>query len=230
MAEYPKSSARRLSAPGLIAWLSVCLLAAAWGRTLSAAWQALWAEMGAFGLAAAVGLEAMHHVRALRAAVLRRRAQHERAESGLSRLDEHTAALDSINIAVRRLTDDLHKHKRGQARLPGMSKRHWEAHALSHYPLDITPIDDSGEADWRSIRPITGCVQCISSSAISFEHDQPFPTQVVLVTFRLSTGDRVSFVVDVVWTENKAEGLVSTGTMLAVGIPHDGQVAASLAG
>lgn len=40
-----------------VAWLSVCIIAAAWGnRLLSTEWQDVWAGLGAFGLAAALGL------------------------------------------------------------------------------------------------------------------------------------------------------------------------------
>jgi len=40
-----------------IGWLSVCIIAAAWGnRLLPSEWQNFWAAIGAFGLAAALGL------------------------------------------------------------------------------------------------------------------------------------------------------------------------------
>lgn len=40
-----------------IGWLSVCIIAAAWGnRLLPSEWQNVWAGVGAFGLAAALGL------------------------------------------------------------------------------------------------------------------------------------------------------------------------------
>ncbi len=40
-----------------IGWLSLCIIAAAWGnRLLPSEWQNVWAGVGAFGLAAALGL------------------------------------------------------------------------------------------------------------------------------------------------------------------------------
>ena len=40
-----------------IAWLSVCIIAAAWGnRLLPSEWQNVWGGLGAFGLTAALGL------------------------------------------------------------------------------------------------------------------------------------------------------------------------------
>ncbi|MBI2826550.1 MAG: hypothetical protein HYX69_17905 [Planctomycetia bacterium] len=40
-----------------IGWLSLCIIAAAWGnRLLPSEWQNVWGIVGAFGLAAALGL------------------------------------------------------------------------------------------------------------------------------------------------------------------------------
>ena len=49
---------RGVSITNLIAWLSVCLLAAAWGATIDPSWQPIWMRLGAFGLASALGLSA----------------------------------------------------------------------------------------------------------------------------------------------------------------------------
>ena len=61
-----KTRRKMPSMPSLIAWLSVCLLAAAWGHTLDQHWQAVWRQTGAFGLAAAVGLGALERMRGAR--------------------------------------------------------------------------------------------------------------------------------------------------------------------
>ena len=40
-----------------IGWLSLCIIASAWGyRLLPVEWRNLWGEVGVFGLAAALGL------------------------------------------------------------------------------------------------------------------------------------------------------------------------------
>lgn len=40
-----------------IAWLSLCIVAAAWGnRLLPSEWQNVWGTLGVFGLASALGL------------------------------------------------------------------------------------------------------------------------------------------------------------------------------
>ena len=57
MKDEPPSQKRAVrSVSSLIAWLSVCMLAAAWGAMLGPGWTTSWKLWGAFGLAAAVGL------------------------------------------------------------------------------------------------------------------------------------------------------------------------------
>jgi len=63
--EKPAKSTTR-SIAHLIAWLSVCMLAAAWGSVLGPGWTLPWMHWGAFGLAAAVGLGVSDRLRAER--------------------------------------------------------------------------------------------------------------------------------------------------------------------
>ena len=90
---------RTTSIPSLIAWLSLCLLAAAFGHALDTQWQIIWAEIGAFGLAAAVGLGSLEKTRAAATERVYNRVMQTRVECGLARLNEHSAAVDSINTA-----------------------------------------------------------------------------------------------------------------------------------
>lgn len=67
----------------LIAWLSVCMLAAAWGSSLGPDWALSWMEWGAFGLVAAVGLNISERVRAMQRQNAEKRAALDRLESRL---------------------------------------------------------------------------------------------------------------------------------------------------
>jgi|GEM_PF-7127320 len=58
MSNGEQETARGVDITNLIAWLSVCLLAAAWGATIDPSWQPIWMRLGAFGLVSAVGLSA----------------------------------------------------------------------------------------------------------------------------------------------------------------------------
>jgi hypothetical protein len=57
--------ARKTTVPGLIAWVSVCMIAACWGPELNPALRQWWGWMGLFGLSAAVGLEIAERSRLL---------------------------------------------------------------------------------------------------------------------------------------------------------------------
>ncbi|HVU86449.1 MAG TPA: hypothetical protein VHD36_03965 [Pirellulales bacterium] len=59
----------------LIAWLSVCMLAAAWGARMGPEWVTAWRDWGAFGLTAAVGLNVADRLR------LARRKRREEADA-----------------------------------------------------------------------------------------------------------------------------------------------------
>ena len=221
MQEHEENSGRLVKVPSLIAWISLCLLAAAWGHSLDLRLQVLWAQLGAFGLAAALGLECIQRMRKSRAHSIRNRAVRARMESGLSRMGEESATLDSINAAVRRLTDHVVSQRRLASSNTSLPKRHREAQLLGEYPLELTPVGNVNEDSSLEAAPtVPGRTRQISSTAISFEHVEPLNAQIVLATFNLKKGERLSFVVDVIWTEKTAGGLVSGGTLLAAGVPR----------
>jgi hypothetical protein len=217
MEQMHAKSPRALSLPSLIGWLSVCLLAAAMGRALDERWQVVWTEMGAFGLAAAVGLASLERVRQAREQRRRDRAMQARFECGLARLNQHSATIDAIHGAVRKLARRAAFELRGKLDVTPRNRRRDEMELVADYPLEIAPIDegtDSGDEP----PPLRGVLEQISSRVVSFRHDEPIPTRTVLLTFRLGD-ERLSFVVEITWTK-MAEGAYSSGgTVLAVGVP-----------
>ncbi len=220
MEELDGAAPRRVvSIPNMIAWLSLCVLAAAWGHTLDEHWQSIWAQMGAFGLAAAVGLGALEKARVVRQNRLQNCAMRARLECGLARMNEHGATLESINAAVQRLTQHALHHKHGAPRKAPPGTRSWQAQLLSNFPIEVTPVEDRGDSDCELTDPVAGFLRDISSRAVSFEHVEAFGTHLVLLTFKLGDKQRLSFVVDVLWTEKSNGGFASGGTVLAVGVP-----------
>jgi hypothetical protein len=208
------------SIPSLIAWLSVCLLAASWGHTLDDQWQTIWAEIGAFGLTAAVGLGAIEKVRLAQADRVHNRELQARVECGLARLNEHSAAVDSINAAVRRLTEHAAKTRRADMSVAPRGKRRVQNQLLGDYPLEVTPVEDQdGAFESHGVRGIAGQLRQISSQGVTFEHDVKFDTRIVLLTFKLGEEQRLAFVVDVMWTQQTIGGFTSGGAVLAVGVP-----------
>src|SRR5437868_3836908 len=98
---------RQVSVPSLIAWLSVCLLAASWGRTIDEQWQRYWTIAGTFGLVAAVGLGSVEKVRRFRNEWIREQAARTLVDGRLAQLNEHNAAHETIKIAIRELAEHV---------------------------------------------------------------------------------------------------------------------------
>jgi len=217
MGEINERQRRTLSLPNLIGWLSLCLLAAAMGRALDERWQVVWAEMGAFGLAAALGLASIERVRLARQQRERERAMRARVECGLARLHQHSATIDAINAAVRKLARQVAFELRGTLDATPRNRRRDEMELVADYPIEITPIDERAETD-AELPAVCGVLDRISSRVVSFRHDEPIPTRTALLTFRLGD-ERLSFVVEVTWTKAADGSYSSGGTVLAVGVP-----------
>ena len=125
-----------------------------------------------------------------------------------------------MNTAVRRLTEHAARKRSAGFGSTRPGRRLWQTQLLGDYPLEIVPVDDHEEpCESKSIAPLTGSLRQISSQGVSFEHDEPFAARIVLLTFKLGDDQRVSFVVDVMWSQKTVDGFTSGGTVLAVGVP-----------
>jgi hypothetical protein len=209
---------RVVSIPSLTAWLSLCILAAAWGRSLDEHWQGIWASLGAYGLAASVGLGILEKARLTHQKKLRDSALKSRVECGLERLNEQGATLDSINAAIRRLRAHATRQARGPS-TAGRARPGERSSPLGRLPMVIAPVVDHDESSCELADSIPGCLREISLHGVSFCHAKPFVARVAVLTFDLDERQRLSFVVDVLWTEASAECFVTGGTVLAVGVP-----------
>jgi hypothetical protein len=208
---------RLVSVPGLIAWLSLCMLAAAWGRTLDVRWQESWAQIGAFGLAAAVGLGGLEQARLYRANWISEQSVRLRFAGRLALMSEQSDALESIHEAIRRLAKHAAAERHGHMLRPASANG---SLALSNYPLDIIPVDENGAGfEIGSPHAIPGWLRKISSSAVSFEHDRAFSERVVVLAFKLGEHGPLCFVVDVKWTQRSSDHFASSGAVMAVGVP-----------
>ena len=169
---------RIVSVPNLTAWLSLCILAAAWGRSLDDRWQPVWASMGAYGLVASVGLSALEKARRAHQRRLQDRAVRSRVECGLDKLHEQGATLDSVNAALRRLNSYVSRHPSTVSDKAGHPKRASQAQSLASLPLEIAPVVDNGEDDCELAGAIDGSIEKISSAGVSFLHAEPFVARV----------------------------------------------------
>jgi hypothetical protein len=222
MDPYEEPGQRRIvSIPSLTAWLSLCILAAAWGRSLDERWQPIWADIGAYGLAASVGLSFLERARLAHHKWSQVRAIRARTECGLARLNEHGAVLDSINTAIRRLQNCA---SRNSSALPA-TPTSWRVRAsvrsrwLASLAMNVTPIVEQGDEQFERALGVRGTLRQISARGLSFCHTQAFPGRIAVLTFELDDGPPLSFVVEVQRTEVSPEGFLTHGAILEVGVP-----------
>lgn len=209
---------RIVSIPSLTAWLSLCILAAAWGRSLDERWQAVWADVGACGLAASLGLSALESARLANRKRSRERALQARAEFGLAKLNEQGAALDSVNAAIRRLYAFAGAEAHGSTARAGRSRRDQVSRRLSRIPMKIAPVADDGEVRAELVHSIDGSLRELTARGLVFSHSEPFATRIAVLTFTLGKGERLSLVVDILFTEASAEGFTTRGAALDAGV------------
>ena len=202
----------------LTAGLGICLLAAATGNALDDFWRPLWAESGAFGLVAAIGLGIAEKRQADRAEQLRDTASMARADFSLARLTNDCATIDSINAAVDRLTAHAARTRHAQVFPPNKQDRPRRNTILDGQPLSITSLVDTEGFDPSAAITILGSLRQISSRAITFEHDGAITSSTALLTFELDD-EQLSLVVDVKWTQKLDVGFASGGTILCAGVP-----------
>ena len=85
--------------------------------------------------------------------------------------------------------------------------------------MEIAPVVNHDESYCELAGAIPGSLRDISSRGVSFCHAQPFVAPDAVLTIELGDNERLSFVVDVLWTKASPEGFITGGTVLAVGVP-----------
>ena len=90
----------------LIAYLSVCMLAAAFGAVVGPVWSYWWALFGTFGLASAVGLDIVNRSHARRVDRVRNKRLAMRVARKLDELMSDMEVSDAIRAVLRLLQRD----------------------------------------------------------------------------------------------------------------------------
>jgi hypothetical protein len=208
----------------LIAYLSLCMLAAAFGAMVGPAWSRWWAIFGTFGLVSAVGLDVLNRSRARRADHMRRMRRSQLARKAERKLDEmmgDTESSAAIRAALRQFqpgaTDPTPQGTNCQAepRLP-LNK-----------PATITRLlRSSGDAGYRLGESLAGRVRNISRYGFGLAHNQQLERGLVLLKCELENGEPLRFIADVLWCELQDSGCYfSGGKILEVISPSDAQAA-----
>jgi hypothetical protein len=195
---------REVSLPSLIAWLSLCLLSAAWGRSISGPCQNLWMQGGTFGIVAAVGLGSLEKARKVCKASVRDQLLQSRVENRLVEWGERSTALESIKQALDEITKTAATH----------------GAPLEGFPLEIVMVKGNESFDCTSAESLPGRLKSFAASVVNFEHQDFVTEPVVVLVFDLAVNRQMCLVVNMTGTQANEAGFSSCGTALAAGVPQ----------
>jgi hypothetical protein len=205
----------------LIAYLSLCMLAAAFGAMVGPAWSRWWAIFGAFGLVSAVGLDVLNRSRARRADHRRRTKLSLKAERKLEAMMSDMESSGAICAALRQFQPgDTDPTRQGTGRQA-------EARLPLNNPATITPLfRSSGDTGYRLGEPRAVRVRNISRHGFCLTHDRQLDQGVALLEFELENGQPLQLIADVLWCELQESGChFSGGKILEVLGPSDARPA-----
>jgi hypothetical protein len=190
----------------LIAYLSVYMLAAAFGALVGPAWCRWWAIFGAFGLVSSTGLDALYQSR------VRLEADRRRKRIALvagRKLDEIRGGMESnsaIFAALRQLQPDPadpaapNAGHRPEPRLP-LDK-----------PATITRLlRPAGGSLQRMGEPLAGLLRNVSRHGVGLSHDRRLERGLVLLELNVENGEPLRFIADLLWCELQESGCYYSG-------------------
>ena len=201
----------------LIAYLSLCMLAAAFGAMVGPAWSCWWAIFGTFGLTSAVGLDVLNRSRARRADRTRRKQRSLKAERKLDEMMSDMESSGAIHAALRQFQPDA------KDPTPHGTNCQAEPRLPLDRPATITPLlRSSGDAGYRPGEPLAVRVRNISRHAFSLAHDQRLERGFAFLQFELENGEPLQLIAEVLWCELQDSGCYfSGGRLLEVVGPSD---------
>ena len=209
MSITPAHDSEQRSLTSLIGWLSLCLLAAGWGVQLDSTVRQLWANFGLFGLASAIGLEVVQRTRRVHRRRKQRRTTDRRIGQNLTKLAAANATIKQLNAALRRIaeeeqeSDQSANERRGETRLPFSCA------------VQVTPLDYSGRPSTEDgDSTFTAHIRDISAGGVGLIHNQPIPSERVMLTFKLGRGETISIVAELTWRHHQPDGMYSSGGKL----------------
>jgi hypothetical protein len=194
----------------LIAYVSLGMLAAAFGAAVGPTWSRWWALFGTFGLASAEGLDIVYRARARHA----QRAQNALAAMRLTRkLGEELSDLeasDAIRATLRQLQSAA-----GSPNARGPGSQAGTRLSLDRPATIWRLLRSPADAGYRLGEPLPGWVQNVSCCGFGLSHDHRLEPGLILLDFVLDSGQTVQFVGEVLWCEfQRGGGYLSGGKIL----------------
>jgi hypothetical protein len=196
------------------------MLAAAFGTLIGPAWSRWWAIFGTFGLVSATALEALNRSRTRRAEQMHIRQLALQAERKLNEIAHDARSSGAIRGALHHLLScDLDPTP------PGGTET--ERIASLDIPARITRLlQCPGGGNTEVGKPMAAHVWNISRRGVGLAHNERLERGLVLLEVESEKGERLKFIVDVLWCEFRNGGsYFSGGKILEVVSPGDERAA-----
>ena len=216
----PECTARSGPLTKVIAYLSLCMLAAAFGSLLGPTWSRWWAIFGVFGLTSALGLDTLNRSRTRHQDRTRQRRLKQKAEQKLEEILIDMEAHSAIGAALRQLQPD------SAAPAARIADRRVEPRLTLSKPATITPlVQDADDLRYRPGVAVAGSMCDISHGGFRLAHAQWLEPGFILLDSGFETGDPIRFIAEVLWCERQKDGYRSGGKILEVVSRRAGQEA-----
>jgi hypothetical protein len=199
-----RDSSQGTSLPSLIAWLSVCLISAAWSNLIDLQWQRLWMEWGSFGSVAAVGLDKRRKAEIQPLANESEQTTAARVEDRLSVIDEQRHIINATNRAFKQIETFARSQQQ----------------PVEGLPLAVIPLAYDAEVlDLNSLPFIDGSLRRISTGIVDFDCARALEARIAVLRFNLGESKQLCFVIEDIVRHKNDEGFSASGTVVAVGVP-----------
>lgn len=186
----------------LIAFLSVCMLAVAFGSMLDLGWGRIWGIFGAFGLTSAVALDALCRSRAQAKELRAREERSSRDEERVDKMMREIEASEVMSAALREIQPNVTDSEPQRGDLRDSPRGPTDA------PVTITPLCPSSGKLGESLR---GYVRNISRHGVSLAHDCFLNREFVLLEITGTNGKPILLTANMLWCEIQPSGQYFSG-------------------
>jgi hypothetical protein len=175
----------------------------------------VWMRMGVLGLAAAVGLEIAERAHSTVRRNARRKSSQRRIARNLANASAERETFSKIAESVRRVCQD------GDDRNASILEACSDARLQFHHPAQVRPLVSEGifKQGLRS-NAIRAYVRNISPCGIGLLHKERIDGHRFLVEFSLHGGERLTFLVELIWQHRLADGPYHSGGRLVEIVPN----------
>ncbi len=124
-------------------------------------------------------------------------------------LTAETATVEQLNVALRRIAEEEQDRserateRRGASRLP------------FHPQVQVQlPAANGSLSTEEGGATFTAYIREISGGGVGLIHKEPIPTGRVMLTFKLSSGETISILAELLWRRSQPDGKYSSGGKL----------------